>query len=108
MLVGVFVLIDRGSIYQLVIGSIFCACYLLLQLHVEPFMQLVDNYLASGCSFALLMFFLCCIVLKVGTVVELHDVQAVLSSEQKRDLNLPSVMLTGILFASVVGALEWC
>lgn len=36
-LVGIFILIRRGSITQLVIGTVFCAVYLLLQVHCSPF-----------------------------------------------------------------------
>ena len=64
-LVGVFVVIEQGSMLQLMIGTAFCACYMLLQMQVAPYAETSDDFLANGCSFALLVFFLCCIAFKV-------------------------------------------
>jgi hypothetical protein len=64
-LIGVFVLIKRGSFMQLIIGSAFCALFLLLQSQASPYVATSDDYLANLCSCALLFFFLCCLVFKV-------------------------------------------
>lgn len=37
VLVGLFVLVARGSISQLVIGTTFCAAYMALQMHAWPY-----------------------------------------------------------------------
>ena len=72
LLVGVFVLIGgRGSIMQLVIGTAFCAVYMLIQMEAGPYTETSDDYLANGCSFALLIFFLCCIIFNVRTLTSL-------------------------------------
>jgi hypothetical protein len=65
-LVGVFVVIEQGSMMQLMIGTAFSACYMLLQVQASPYAETSDDFLANGSSFAVLMFFLCCIVFKVG------------------------------------------
>ena len=64
-LVGVFVVIEQGSLMQLMIGTAFSACYMLLQMQVAPYAETSDDFLANGCSFALVVFFLCCIAFKV-------------------------------------------
>jgi hypothetical protein len=64
-LVGVFVMIEQGSMMQLIIGTAFSACYMLLQMQVDPYAETSSDFLANGCSFALLVFFLCCIAFKV-------------------------------------------
>jgi hypothetical protein len=66
LLVGVFVLIQRGSITQLVVGSTFCAVYLLLQMQIHPYLDHSSNFIANSCSFMLLVIFLICIVYGQG------------------------------------------
>jgi hypothetical protein len=65
-LVGVFVVIEQGSVLQLMIGTTFSACYMLIQMQVSPYHEMSADYLANGCSLALLVFFLCCIAYKVS------------------------------------------
>jgi hypothetical protein len=36
ILVGVFILIEQGSIMQIMIGTAFCAAYMLLQMQTAP------------------------------------------------------------------------
>ena len=45
VLVGIFVLIDRGSIAQLMAGTFFCLVYSLLQMQAAPYVHLSDDYL---------------------------------------------------------------
>ena len=71
-LVGIFVTITPGSIVQLIIGTVFSAVYLLIQMQVGPYMETSDDFLANGCSFSLVVYFLCCIMFKVGTLTEVH------------------------------------
>ena len=65
-LVGVFVVIEQGSLAQLIAGTTTSAAYMLLQMQASPYADMSDDFLASGCSFALLVFFLCCLMFKVG------------------------------------------
>jgi hypothetical protein len=104
-LVGFFVVIEQGSMMQLMIGTAFSACYMLLQMQVAPYTETTDDFLANSCSFALLAFFLCCIVFKLGTLTELPSVQAVMTKEQGRDFSIPSATLSAIVAMSVLGVL---
>ena len=73
VLVGFFVLVSRGSILQVVLGSAFCAVYMLVALQVRPFKEMADDFLASVASFSLLIFFMCCTIFKVGRVTALNS-----------------------------------
>jgi hypothetical protein len=43
-LVGVFVVIEQGSMLQLMIGTGFCASYILIQMQVSPFESRLTQY----------------------------------------------------------------
>lgn len=64
-LVGIMVIVRRGSLTQLVIGSLFSVVYLLVQMQAMPFRSTADDYLANACSFALVVVFVCSIMFKV-------------------------------------------
>jgi hypothetical protein len=81
-LVGVFVVIEQGSMMQLMIGTAFSACYMLLQMQVDPYAEKSSDFLANGCSFALLVFFLCCIAFKVRPSAHLVKTLHVLYCDQ--------------------------
>jgi hypothetical protein len=66
-LVGIFVLVQRGSFMQLIVGCAFCALYLLLQMQAAPYKEVAENYLANICSFSLLIIFLFCLIFKVSS-----------------------------------------
>jgi hypothetical protein len=104
VLVGLFVLFERGSIRQVFVGSMFSIVYLLMQVQAEPYDLLADDYLANGCSFLLVVLFVCCIVFKVGTLTELDRVQAVLSNEQNDDFASSTTTLLVVLVCCVLGA----
>jgi len=105
MLVGIFVLVERGSFTQLFVGTTFCAVYMLLQVTARPYAGTLDNYLANCCSFLLLTFFLSCTTIKMCTLTELQNVQDVMSTEQERDFYVPLATLSTILVVCIFGAL---
>jgi hypothetical protein len=84
-IVGVFVVIKQGSLTQLMVGTAFSAAYMLLQMQAGPYAEPSADFLANGCSFALLIFMLCCICFKIGTLTELEGVRSVMSREQNED-----------------------
>ena len=47
VLVGIFVLLNRGSVMQIVLGTIFSAVYLLMITQAGPFKQRVDDFLGA-------------------------------------------------------------
>ena len=78
-LIGIMVLVMRGSIMQLVISNMYCLAHLLLQMQAGPFNNTADDYLANACSFALCVVFLCSLVFKARR------------KAQKRDRRTPSL-----------------
>ena len=104
-LVGIFVTIQQGSIVQVIIGTTFSAAYMLIQMQVGPYDDTSDDYLANFCSFSLLVVFLCCILYKQATLIELQDVRGVISEEQKRDFAFDSLGLSIVLGVFVVAVL---
>ena len=55
LLVGLFVTVEPGSITQISIATIITAIFMLVQLQAQPYKSQSDDYLATSCSFALLM-----------------------------------------------------
>ena len=47
VLVGFFVLVNRGSIVQIVLGSIFCAIYLLMVMQAGPYKESGHDFLGA-------------------------------------------------------------
>ena len=68
VLVGVFVMIEQGSMIQISLGTAFSISYMMLQVQAGPYAKTSDNYLANGCSFALSIFFVVSIIFKMGTL----------------------------------------
>ena len=58
VLVGIMVLVLRGQITQLVIGTVFSLVYLLLQTQAGPYRDSGDDFLATACSLSLCVVFL--------------------------------------------------
>ena len=75
LLVGVAVLISPGSLTQLTLGAIVALAYLMVQMQARPFRHTSDVFVALTCSLSLNVLFLCCIVLRAGTLAELDVVQ---------------------------------
>ena len=105
MLVGVAVGIKPGTLTQLICGTTFMLCYLMIQIQARPFKNLADNFIALAASFFLLALFLCCVLLKLGTLTEIKDVYDRLSATSRDVYHVPVGMLTVGLFFSILGAL---
>lgn len=104
-LVGIMVLLQRGSVTQLVIGAIFAMAYQLLQMQANPYADSSDDFLANASSFALSVFFVCSIIFKIASLTELGALRERMSIEQKADFDVPSVLLSFVMLGAVVGAL---
>ena len=100
ILVGVFVVIQPGSIEQLSFATFITLLYLAIQLAASPFKRLADDFLAATCSLALSMLFLLSLIYKFGALTQLDDVQEVMSLELQADYVVSYVSLSGILWAT--------
>jgi len=103
-LVGLLSIVNRGSITQLVVAVTFCSIYLALQLQLQPFKRLPDNYLALCGSLSLLMLYFGCVVLKYKSLTETEEVNEVLSSKLKLVFDVPIVLLSVIMVSAVLGS----
>ena len=105
LLVGVFVVVEPGSILQISLGTIVCAVFLMVQLQAAPYISASDDYLACASSFSLTMLFFCSVIYKYTALTDNYDVWRKMSEEQKDDYDVPSVLLSVVLAASVFGSL---
>lgn len=124
------VLVERGTITQLMIGTIFCLVFLLLQVRLGtvlmlpmcsrpcprlpttlsqmqagPYKDTADDFIANSASFSLAVVYLCSLMFKVATLTEMEEVLERISLEQRADYYVPSVTISWILLTAVVGAL---
>ena len=97
--VGIMVLVYRGTVAQLVLGIVFSIAFLLLQMQANPFVDTGDDYLANACSFALCLYFVLCLVLKVAALTDQEEVLALLAPEQRIAFDVPSVALSVAMVA---------
>ena len=95
LLVGLYLVIQPGSLMQLMLGTLTAAIFFYLQMQARPYARATDNSIAGAASFCLVVFFVCCIMFKVEVLIEsLHD--------KRRDFDMPVTLLTSITFVSLL------
>jgi len=104
VLVGLMVLM-QDTMMQLLIGMLLAAAFLLFQVQAAPYMSMTDNLLAAASSFCLVVVFLSSIAFKYTVLVDVPDIQTIMSSEQRGLYVLNQELLTAITILSVLGAL---
>ena len=106
VLVGIMVVVvESGSMLQIILGTLATAIFLLLQLQARPYKSPFEDQLASAASFSLLVFFLASYAFKDAALVDLPAIQAKMSIEQKSTYVVETRMLTFILLGSLIGTL---
>jgi hypothetical protein len=100
LLVGVAVLIRPGSLLQLLCATLVTLLLLFVQLQVRPFRRLSDEALSSSCSLSLGIFFVCCMLLKIGQLTDMPEVEGVLTSSNAAKFDVVSLR-DGVLFAAI-------
>ena len=104
VLVGLLVPM-QGSTMQLIFGTVFALFFMLFQVQTQPFKALDDDYLASACSFSLVVIFVVSYAFKEAALIDLADIQNKMSLEQRETYVIDYARLSLILLASVAGAL---
>jgi len=104
VLVGVFVVVQPGTLLQIVLATVFSGAYLLIQMHTRPYASNVDQLFAAGNSFLLLLTFTFCMGFKYNSLIEFER----LSEEQHEILNLDSTMLGVGLIITAISTLPIC
>ena len=59
ILVGIMVVVQNGTMLQLLIGTLIAAILLFFQVQAAPYRRMGDDRLAGVASFSLLILFLC-------------------------------------------------
>lgn len=100
LLVGMFVLIKRGSMTQLFFGTVFAAVFLLVQSQVEPFHNTADNFVARTLSSLILIVFVFLIMFKLSFLTSFS--QIMMSNKLRDDFDVPIQSLSVALSATVI------
>ena len=101
-LVGLMSIVLEGSIVQLMIATLFCILYLILQLQAKPYKDPSDDFVALSSTASLVVLDFSCVILKVGALTETPEVDAILSPRLRANFKLPNGLLTAIILGSVV------
>ena len=102
LLVGLMSIVLQGSIVQLVIAALFGILYLILQLQAKPYKEPSNDYVALASTASLSVLLWSCVVLKVGVLTDTPEVDAILPPRLRTNFNVPSALLSVVIFASVV------
>ena len=105
LLVGLMSIVLEGSVVQLMIASLFCILYLIVQLQARPFKEAGDEYVALVSSASLAVLDLCCVVIKVGVLAETPEVHKILPPRLRDRFLVPNALLSVVTFTSIVCSL---
>ena len=104
VLVGLMVLF-QDTMMQLVVGTLLAAAFLLFQVQASPYVNMMDDLLASSLSFCMVVCFLCCYAFKDAALTGLEAIRDKMSIEQKDLYVLDQDTLTAIMICGVMAAL---
>ena len=103
VLVGFAVLILPGSVEQLFIAFLFSAVSAFFVSLARPFKNVVDDYFAKFCAFALTILLFFALVLKFSVLKD--EVDSVLTSRLRDRFSFDAVLITAGMMFSIVAAL---
>ncbi len=96
-------LIQPGSLLQIVSAFIIALVYMLLIGIAQPFKDVGDDIFAKACSFSLSALFFFSVILKVGVLTE--EVDGVLNEQLRSRFRFDTVFISVGMIASILGAL---
>ena len=102
-LVGFTVLVNPGSVVQLVIAFLFSLACMLLTSVARPFKNDGDDLFANACGFSLSALFFFSVILKQGVLTE--AVNEVLTEQLRGRFGFDAGIVTVGMVASIVGSL---
>ena len=79
-----------------------CLVYVIIEQQQAPYLRMSDNVIALAASFSLTMFFFCCILLKLGLLLEQEDIRVRLSTRLRGVFEVPADGISIAMFSSVV------
>ena len=102
LLVGVMVVVESGSVLQVLLGTLISILFLSVQFAVMPFRYTGNNFIASISSLCQVAFFLCASAFKYTSLTDTEDVALKMSDEQHEIYVYDTVLLTLLMFASLI------
>ena len=102
-LVGFAVLILPGSVEQLFIAFLFSAVSVFFISLARPFKNVVDDYFAKFCAFALTLLLFFALILKVSVLKD--EVDSVLSSRLRDRFSFDAAVIAAGMIFTIVAAL---
>ena len=73
----------KGTVMQLAVGTILACIFLLLQVMAAPYRDRSSGLLASSCSFSIVVIMVCAIFFKFSELTDLDDINELMSDEQR-------------------------
>ena len=107
LLVGVAVVAWRGTLVQLTFATLTSLVYLVIQHQAAPYAHVTDNFIALATSLALSTLYFACILLKLGILIDLEELRALLSVKLRDVFDVPIAATSVIIFASVLLSLAF-
>ena len=74
-------------------------------MQARPYVNAMHDSLATMTSICILVFFLCCVIIKTNSLFELDDVNAIVPGSVRGRLDVPVIGVTVALMASLVASL---
>lgn len=104
-LCGVMVLVARGTITQLMIGSAYILSYMLLKAQATPFKDMADDFVESATNFALTLISLSCLCFKVAALTKTLAQGDSVPADQVADMQIDPMFLSILMSCALFSAL---
>ena len=105
VLVGLLQVVASGTLLQLLLGTLTCFVYLVLQLQIVPYKDATNGYVALASSAALVLFFITCLVYTMALLVDVPEVHERMSREEQRRYQPHTLLVSAILIVTLLGTL---
>lgn len=108
LLVGLFRIIDPGTVTQLILATLLVTLHLVLQIQTQPFRSKSDAYLAMAVTISLFIELFCCNLYKFQELVEqvaAQDAQLQTETRILRLFRFNSGFVTVLIMSSIVASM---
>ena len=108
LLVGLAVILQPGSVFQIIFGTMISFTYMFLQRSCSPYSDPDDDFIASTSSFLLVLCFVCCNYLKYNALLDVQGQAGMLSPDQRYLFLLNSNLLGYAMVLIILGSILLC
>ena len=103
VLVGFAMLIQPGSLLQIVFSFVVSLVYMLFIAIAEPYKDVGDDSFAKACNFSLSALLFFSVILKVGVLTE--EVDTIINEQLRSRFRFDALLISAGMIVSIVGAL---